>query len=95
MSEALPRPEQTFFEDPATDRLMGWVFALSAEVYVLRDRLRRMEEAMAAEGILKPDAVDAFRRTPEQEAAALRDRDAFVAALMENLLGRQKSKGAL
>jgi hypothetical protein len=93
MTEPSFRPEQTFFEDPSIDRLMGWVFALSAEVYVLRDRLRRFEQAMEAQGTLKPGAVEAFQRTPEQEAEALRDRDAFTAALMENLLGRQKSKG--
>ena len=33
-----PRPEQTFFDAPAIDRLMGVVMPLATEVYVLRDR---------------------------------------------------------
>jgi hypothetical protein len=39
------RPEQTFFADPALDRLYGVVWALATEVYVLRDRVGLLEEA--------------------------------------------------
>ena len=42
-TDANPSPEQTFFEDPAIDRLMGVTMALAAEVYVLRERLRALE----------------------------------------------------
>ena len=36
-----PRPEQTFFPDPALDRAMGVIMALATEVYVMRDRCSR------------------------------------------------------
>jgi hypothetical protein len=88
------QPEQEFFDDPAVDRLMGFVYALSAEVYVLRDRLARLEGALISAGALKPDAPETFQRTPEQMAEAARDRQSFVAALMENIMARQVSKGA-
>ena len=88
------QPEQEFFADPAIDRLMGFVFALSAEVYVLRDRLARLEGALISAGALKPGATEAFQRTPEQTAEAALDRQSFVAALMENIMARQVSKGA-
>jgi hypothetical protein len=79
------RPEQVFFADPAIDRLAGAVYALAAETWVLRDRVRRLEAALAAKGVSIDEA-------PEPEGLA-EERKAFVAALMEPLLGRQKSNG--
>jgi hypothetical protein len=95
-SEAVepPRPEQTFFADPAVDRVLGVVMALAAEVYVLRDRVRVMEAQLTASGTLDGDALD---REPDGTAlaASRADRDAFVQHLMQPLLGQQMSKGAL
>ncbi len=87
------RPEQTFFEDPALDRAFGMVMALATEVYVLRDRVRALETALAKSGAIDPAAL-AAEPGPEELAAAAADRDAFVAHLMGNLLGEQVSKGA-
>ncbi len=44
--------EQQFFKDPAIDRLMGMVMALAAEVYILRDRTRALEEILENNGLL-------------------------------------------
>ena len=88
-----PRAEQTFFEDPAVDRVMAWVFALSTEVWVLRDRLQRLEMALRAQGG-SAAALASYEPTAEERADLARDRDAFTATLMETLLGRQVSKGA-
>ena len=85
--------EQRFFADPATDRVTAYVYALSAEVFVLRDYIQRLEGALVSSGALDADAVESFKRSSEQAAAAAKDRDAFVASLMENMTGRQVSKG--
>jgi Flp pilus assembly protein TadG len=85
-----PRLEQTFFADPVLDRVLGMVMALSAEVWTLREMQRRMALALERAGL----AADA-EPTPEEAAAIARDCEAFTAALLENLLGRQVSKGAL
>ncbi|MET0277623.1 MAG: hypothetical protein ABW198_04745 [Pseudorhodoplanes sp.] len=87
------RDEQQFFEDPAIDRLMGFAFALSAEVYVLRDRVSRLETLLTSKGLIKPGETE-LPRTLEQQAAMNRDRDAFVAAIMDPIKGLQKSNGA-
>lgn len=87
------RPEQTFFEDPALDRAFGVVMALATEVYVLRDRVRALESLLSEQGVIEEGALDA-EPSPEAMARTAADRDAFVAHLMENLLGRQASKGA-
>ena len=91
--ETTGRPEQTFFEDPALDRAFGVVMALATEVYVLRDRLRALETALAKSGAIDPETLSA-EPGPAELAAATADRDAFVAHLMGNLLGEQVSKGA-
>ena len=87
------RPEQTFFDDPAIDRAFGVVMALATEVYVLRDRVRALESLLIERGLIEAGALDA-EPDPETLAHSAADRDAFVAHLLENLLGRQVSKGA-
>lgn len=78
---APPRPEQTFFADPAIDRLLGVTMALAAEVYVLRARLRALEA--------RTDASAADAATPDEDAAT------FAARLLEPLRGEQEAKGPL
>jgi hypothetical protein len=84
-------PEQTFFADPALDRAMGVIMALATEVYVLRDRLRALEAELAARGVVPADVLDA-EPAPAALAASAADRSAFVAHLLEPLLGEAASK---
>ena len=81
------RPEQTFFNDPALDRVLSFAFALGAEVWVLRDRVARLEAALTAHGALPADAAEAAPPAPPA------DRAEFVRALMEGFAARQRSNG--
>ena len=83
------KPEQTFFEDPALDRAFGVVMALAQEVWVLRDRLAAMEAQLAERGVLDAARLSA---EPERDERAA-EREAFVANLMQQLVGEQQSKG--
>ena len=85
--------EQTFFEDEALDRAFGVVMALATEVYVLRDRVQALERLLIESGVIGAGALDT-EPDPAEIAEREADRDAFVAHLMDNLLGRQVSKGA-
>lgn len=82
-------PEQTFFPDPALDRAFGVVMALAQEVWVLRDRVAGIEAQLAERGVLDVAKLNEEPRTDERAA----ERDAFVAHLLQNLLGEQQSKG--
>ena len=84
-------PEQSFFEDPALDRAMGVIMALATEVYVLRDRLRALEAELTARGVV-PQGALAAEPAPAAIAATAADRAAFVAHLLEPLLGEAASK---
>ena len=88
-----PRAEQTFFDDPAIDRVLGVVMALASEVYVLRDRVRALESQLVESGTVDAETLSA-EPDPDEVARTAVDRDAFVAHLMSNLLGEQVSKGA-
>ena len=83
--------EQTFFADPALDRALGVIMALASEVYVLRDRLRALEAELAARGVLPKGTLDT-EPSPAALAADAADRAAFVAHLLEPLLGEASSK---
>ena len=89
-----PRPEPTYFTDPVLDRVTGMVMALAAEVWVLRDRNRALEKILEGSGALAPGALDRYQPSAEEAAAVARDRDAFVKALMDHLLGQQSSRGS-
>ena len=87
-----PQAEQTFFADPAIDRLVGMVFALTAEVHVMRDRLALLEDALRQRGVVDTSALDNAipeGRLEERIAAA---RAALVQNILEGLPGRLASK---
>ena len=87
-----PQSEQTFFADPAVDRLLSVVFSLAAEVHVLRDRLTLLESMLAERGVV--DAAKLNDAVPEGalEARLGADRTALVRHLFEGLPGRLASK---
>ena len=91
--QAGARHEQVFFDDPAVDRIMGVVMALATEHYVLRDRVRALENELSRQGSLDVKALDQGPDAAQQEAARA-DGEAFAEALLEPLLGRQQSLGA-
>jgi hypothetical protein len=87
-----PDAEQTFFADPAIDRLVGMVLALAAEVHVLRDRLALAEAALAERGVLDPARLDAAVPEGALEERLAAERAAFVRHLFEGLPGRLASR---
>ncbi|MFK7966804.1 MAG: hypothetical protein AB8C46_22815 [Burkholderiaceae bacterium] len=87
-----PEPEQTYFADPATDRLFGVLLNLSTEVFVLREQCAAMQRQLEQSGAL--DAA-LMRAAPSNEEAAesAASQQAFVTQLLEPLLGSQLTRG--
>ena len=75
-------PDLTFFPDPNVDRMLGVVLELAAEVYVLRDRLRTVELALARRGGLDRDELDRYEPTEVERAERLAERDALIARIL-------------
>jgi hypothetical protein len=87
--------EQQFFEDPVVDRLMGVVMALAAEVYIIKDRERALEQVLADKGIIGSDAVESFKpASPDQESSG-KERDAFVSRIFESIVAGGEAMSAV
>ncbi|MCM2387330.1 hypothetical protein [Streptomyces albipurpureus] len=74
--------QMVFFEDPAIDKLLGMVLALAGETYVLRDRVRVLEQLLTDGGNLPAGAVDGYVIPTEAEPDWRTDRDAFFDRLL-------------
>jgi hypothetical protein len=73
------RPSQ--FDDPAIDTLLNIVLSLGNEVYVLRDRLRIIEQMLEAKGTITRADIEAYKPTPEEEEEIRKEADAFMSRL--------------
>ena len=83
-------PEQTFFPDPALDRAFGVVMALATEVWVLQATGWPGSRRNSPRGEW---SIARRCRASRRDDAAREEREAFVAHLMQNLLGVQQAKG--
>jgi hypothetical protein len=92
MSAPRSDQEQVFFSDPAVDRMLGVLMTLATEHYVLRDRVRALEEQLARSGVVDRSRLSAVPGAGEAEEIAA-DAAEFAATLMESLLGAQRSTG--
>ncbi|WP_417724276.1 hypothetical protein [Salipiger sp.] len=88
------KPEQTFFDDPAIDRLLAMIMTMAAELNVTRDRLATLEMLMESGQPVTAKALDEFDPTPEQAGTLAAARQAFSSELMFCTLGIEASLGA-
>jgi hypothetical protein len=60
-----------FFDDPAVDKLLAMLLALSGEVSVARDRLDTLERLLDEKGVIARDELDRYQ--PPEAVLAERD----------------------
>ncbi len=70
--------EPDWIHDLPMDNVVGAITALSAEVYILRERLKAMERELIKRDSLAADAVENHAPTEEERVADQADLDAFV-----------------
>ncbi len=58
-----------YFADPATDKLLSMVLALTQELSVARDRIDTLERLLDRAGVLSAQTVDDYLPTAEEAAA--------------------------
>ena len=75
-------PDLTFFADKAVDRVLGVVMELAGEVYVLRDRLRTIEQLLDQQGCVTRADLETFEPSEAARAERLAERDAFIARIL-------------
>lgn len=74
------RPQ--YFHDPATDKLLHMVLALSAELSATRDRLDTVERFLEQHGIASLAQIDSYDPPPEVDAARAERRKGEIARIM-------------
>ncbi len=57
-----------YFADPATDKLLSMVLALTQELSVARDRIDTLERLLDRAGVLNAQTVDDYLPTAEEAA---------------------------
>ena len=88
------KAEQTFFKDPAIDRLLAMVMTLAAELHVTRDRLACMEMLLETGEPVTKAALDQFQPDAEQAARLDALRRKLSDELMFCTMGVEASMGA-
>lgn len=88
------KAEQTFFNDPAIDRLLAMIMTMAAELNVTRDRLNTLEMLLESGDPVTARALDEFQPTDEQRARLDAARQSFANELMFCTLGIEASLGA-
>ena len=81
----LAGPDPKFFDDPVTDCLTNMILELSAQVWVLKERLAAQEELLVREKVMSAGSVETVEFTPEQRAALKQEREEFVAGLLAEI----------
>lgn len=67
------------------DNAVGAIVALTAEVYLLRERLGALESELASHKVLPPDAVEKHVDTPEEAQARAADLAAYTQRVLSEL----------
>ena len=75
-------PDLTFFADKSVDRVLGVVMELAGEVYVLRDRLRTIEQVLDRKGYLTRADLEESEASGDDRAQRLVERDAFIERIL-------------
>ena len=78
--------------DPMLDRMMNVIMGLAEELYVTRDRLRVMEQVLEGRGALNREELDQWQPDNRQQDEILRDRDAFIQAILSRALDQPQKE---
>ena len=74
--------------DEMLDRMMNVIMGLAEELYVTRDRLQVMERVLESRGALDREELDRWKPGEDQQEEILRDRDAFIQAILARALDK-------
>jgi hypothetical protein len=84
LSRAAKGRKPQYFADPATDRLLSMVLALTQELSVARDRIDTLERLLDRAGVLSAKTVDAYLPTMEEAAERSELRAGMIRRVFRN-----------
>jgi hypothetical protein len=84
-SAPAPTEPQTFFPDPAVDRLTATILRLAEELWVLTERFAAFEALVVRHGAVPAEALAGFQFSPAEDEAVRADRGRFIRRILEPL----------
>jgi hypothetical protein len=78
--------EPDFLAGLPMDNAVGAILALTAEVYMLRERLQSLEAELTGRKLLPPGAVENHQPAPEDAARRQEDLAAYTQRVMSELM---------
>lgn len=78
MPAPAPAPEPAFFDNPAIDNLIAVTLELGAEIWVLRERQRVMEQLLSQHGKVTTEMIEQHQPGEDELARSKAARDEFV-----------------
>ncbi len=76
---------QTFFKEGGVDQLLSMVLELAAELWVVRERIYRLEAAGSVDGVPLKDLAERLELSAEQTAELAAMRENFLRGLFRSL----------
>ncbi len=83
--------EPDWIHDLPVDNMVGAITALSAEVYILKERMRAMERELVRRDALAESSVEDHEPTQEEREADQKDLDAFVNRIWTEIMRDRKT----
>ncbi|MCB2109241.1 MAG: hypothetical protein KDE14_16135 [Rhodobacteraceae bacterium] len=74
-----------FLGNPVLDNMMHVIFAMGAEMWTTKRRLKIVESLLAAKRDVTPEAIENYVPTPEEDAAWTAERDSIVKTMYSAL----------
>jgi hypothetical protein len=68
----------SFFADPAMDQMMTFIFELTTELAVLRERQDTMERLLDQHGTISREDIENYRPSDTVEAERVRWRESYL-----------------
>lgn len=72
------RGSPTYFDNVVIDNLMNITLELGAAIWVVKDRLRVVEELLEQRGVVTQEMIEVYRPDPSRERDLRARRDAFI-----------------
>jgi hypothetical protein len=85
LSAPITSVEPDFLQTLPMDNAVGAIVALTAEVYLLRERLAALESQLAARQVLPRDAVELHEGSSDERAARAADLVAYTERVLSEL----------
>jgi hypothetical protein len=79
------RDNPVYFESPVIDNLFNISLELGAALWVVKDRLRVIEELLDQKGILTTEQIERYRTPPEREREVRAKRDQFIERIYKSI----------